>query len=157
PPVVRVHCASALSSNAMKRPTDAFWNELARLDASLGSRSYYQLLGVDADVDSDTLRAAYERQIRVLHPDRHAREPSAERKAVLTRVYARVTEANRVLSHPQQRASYDANLASGDLRFRESRTDVSGAKAADPNHPQARSLFEQATRLLSSGDTRGAK
>lgn len=141
----------------MKRPTDAFWDQLVKLDASMASLSYYQLLGVDAGTDPESLRAAYERQIRVLHPDRHARERSSQRRATLTRVYARVAEAHRVLSHPQRRAVYDASLATGETRLREGRTEVAGAKAADPSHPQARSLFEQALPLLRAGDTRGAK
>ncbi len=142
----------------MKRPTDAFWIELTKLDESLDTLSYYQLLGVPLDVDSQTLQARYERQVRVLHPDRHSREPDSARKTTLTRVYARVGEAFRILSNPQLRAKYDVQLRSGTIRFREDRSDqAQGSASQDPSNPQARSLYSQGNELIAKGELRAAK
>jgi uncharacterized protein (TIGR02266 family) len=141
----------------MKRPTDDFWNVLDQLDQKLGSISYYELLGVSAQVEIEGIRRAYERQVRVVHPDRHARESDVERKQRLTRIYARIGEAFRTLSHPQRRAEYDRKLGGGQMRYERARTDNGLRPQADPHHPQARSLFEQARALIEQDDKKAAR
>ena len=141
----------------MKRPTDEFWNQLQLLDQKLDSLDYYALLSVDREVDQDTLQKSYERQVRVLHPDRHARESDKGRQRSLTRLYARVGEAFHTLSHPQRRGQYNRDLAAGKLRFEADRTDAVQPVQRDPHHSQARSLYEQAQILLAQGDKRGAR
>jgi hypothetical protein len=141
----------------MKRPTDDFWNALNELDQKLGSISYYELLGVDAAVDLEAIRTAYERQVRVVHPDRHAREGSAERKQCLTRVYARIGEAFRILSHTEKRADYDRKLDRGMMRYKRGRTENGPRVQLDPQHPHARSLFEQAQSMIEQGDKKAAR
>jgi curved DNA-binding protein CbpA len=141
----------------MKRPTNDFWNALNELDQKLGSISYYELLGVQASVDVDAIRGSYERQVRVVHPDRHARESDAGRKQSLTRIYARIGEAYRILSHPQRRAEYDRSLLAGKLRYEEERADHAPHPQEDPHHPQAKSLFEQAQTLLKQNDKKAAR
>jgi len=141
----------------MKRPTDVFWIELGKIDQQLSDLSYYELLGVSADASIDEMRERYERQVRVLHPDRHVRESNPQRKEALTRVYARVGEAFRILSHARQRASYDLGLAKGTIRFQNNRTEHAPRDDADPKHPQAKSLYEQALEMLKNDDKRGAR
>ncbi len=141
----------------MRRPTAAFWLELERIDKQLSSTDYYQLLGCSRDADVEMLRECYERQVRVLHPDRHVRETSRKRLQCLTRVYARIGEAFRVLSHPHNRAKYDLALREGETRFAESRSDKQARIERDPKNPQARSLLEQAQALLASNDRRAAR
>lgn len=141
----------------MRRPTAAFWLELQKIDLQLSSIDYYQLLGCARDAHADSLRECYERQVRVLHPDRHVRETNRERQQCLTRIYARVGEAFRILSHPLNRAKYDLALGEGATRFQEARTEKNSRPESDPKNPQARSLFEQAQALLASNDRRAAR
>ncbi len=141
----------------MKRPTRDFWRQISLLDQNLSNVTYYDLLGLQVGADSDALRSAYERQIRVVHPDCHAREDDMDRHKSLTRVYARIGEAYRVLSHPQLRADYDGGLPSGRLRHRQSRADTHWGAIADPRHPQAKSLFEQAQALIARNEIRAAR
>ncbi len=62
--------------------------------------THYALLGVDADADEATLKAAYRAAARRAHPD--VGGDSAEAAAL--------TEAYRVLSDPVTRAAYDHRL-----------------------------------------------
>ncbi len=57
----------------------------------------YAVLGVGADVDADTLRAAYRRRARDLHPD-HGHDGSG---------MAELNAAWAILSSPERRADYD--------------------------------------------------
>lgn len=141
----------------MRRPTAAFWVELQKIDQQLNGSDYYQLLGCARDADVEELRERYERQVRVLHPDRHVRETDPERQKCLTRIYARIGEAFRVLSHPHNRAKYDLALRDGETRFEEGRSDKNPRPERDPNNPQARSLLEQAQALIASNDRRAAR
>lgn len=75
---------------------------------------YYQLLQVDPAADDDIIRAAYQRIISKLHPDKNP-DPDAQRRA------QEVNEAYRILGDPALRAQYDgqrppASSAQADLR-----------------------------------------
>jgi molecular chaperone DnaJ len=71
---------------------------------------YYELLGVARDADEQTLKKAFRRLARQLHPD-VSTEPDAEAR------FREVTEAYEVLSSSETRALYDryghAGLRSG--------------------------------------------
>jgi molecular chaperone DnaJ len=75
-----------------------------------GDRDYYDLLGVARDADDQTLKKAFRRLARQLHPD-VSTEPEAETR------FREVTEAYEVLSNSETRALYDryghAGLRSG--------------------------------------------
>jgi molecular chaperone DnaJ len=75
-----------------------------------GDRDYYELLGVARDADDQTLKKAFRRLARQLHPD-VSTEPDAETR------FREVTEAYEVLSNSETRALYDryghAGLRSG--------------------------------------------
>ena len=65
-----------------------------------GDRDYYELLGVARDADEQTLKKAFRRLARQLHPD-VSTEPDAEVR------FREVTEAYEVLSSSETRALYD--------------------------------------------------
>jgi molecular chaperone DnaJ len=71
---------------------------------------YYELLGVPRDADDTTIKKAFRRLARQLHPD-VSNEPEAEAR------FREVTEAYEVLSNSETRALYDryghAGLRSG--------------------------------------------
>ncbi len=123
--------------------------------ANLDAHSYYELLGVPSNASADAIRDAYYELARWIHPDRHARATTDERWA-FTRLYARIGEAYRVLSLPEQRQAYDRGLASGKLRF-DRESELATRPATDPRTDQGRDLYGRALALREQGDRRAAR
>src|SRR5918912_4009169 len=73
-------------------------------------RDYYELLGIPRDADEQTIKKAFRRLARELHPD-VSEEPDAEVR------FREISEAYEVLSNSETRALYDryghAGLRSG--------------------------------------------
>src|SRR5437763_1829574 len=65
------------------------------------TRDYYDVLGVDRDADEATIKKAFRRLARELHPDVNKNDPQAEDK------FKEAAEAYEVLSDPDRRATYD--------------------------------------------------
>lgn len=63
---------------------------------------YYRRLGVAPEADGDTIKKAYRRLARELHPDRHPDDPHAAAR------FQEINEAYTVLSDPEKRKEYDA-------------------------------------------------
>ena len=83
-------------------------NPVARalnLAPSGSNASYYQILGVSPDSDTEAIRRAYRRRARDLHPDRSPKQP-ADHLA-----FTELTAAYRTLSDPVAKKAYDARLA----------------------------------------------
>ncbi|WP_340540337.1 molecular chaperone DnaJ [Nocardioides sp. GXZ039] len=64
------------------------------------SKDLYDVLGVSRDADSDTIKKAYRRLARQLHPDVNPDPGTHDR-------FKEVSHAYEVLSDPQKRAAYD--------------------------------------------------
>jgi molecular chaperone DnaJ len=64
------------------------------------SQDLYALLGVPRDADADTIKKAYRRLARQLHPDVNPDPGTQER-------FKEISQAYEVLSDPQKRAAYD--------------------------------------------------
>src|SRR4051794_37181897 len=62
---------------------------------------YYELLGVSRDADDATIKKAFRRLARELHPDVNRDDPDAEHR------FKEVAEAYEVLSDQEKRATYD--------------------------------------------------
>src|SRR5436305_531695 len=75
------------------------------------TRDYYEVLGVARDADDATIKKAFRRLARELHPDVNRHDPDAEDK------FKEAAEAYEVLSDAERRATYDrygrAGRASG--------------------------------------------
>jgi molecular chaperone DnaJ len=65
------------------------------------TRDYYEVLGVSRDADDATIKKAFRRLARELHPDVNSHDPRAEEK------FKECAEAYEVLSDPDRRATYD--------------------------------------------------
>ena len=63
-------------------------------------RDYYEVLGVDRDADARTIKRAFLKKARTVHPD-VSDDPQAEEK------FKELNEAYSVLSDEQKRANYD--------------------------------------------------
>jgi molecular chaperone DnaJ len=68
----------------------------------MAARDYYEVLGVGRDADEATVKKAFRRLARELHPDVNAHDPDAEEK------FKEAAEAYEVLSDPDRRQMYDA-------------------------------------------------
>ncbi len=76
-------------------------------------KDYYKVLGVPKDADASTIKKAYRKLARELHPDTNPDPKAAER-------FKEVSEANDVLSDPKKRGEYDEArqmMASGGFRM----------------------------------------
>src|SRR4051794_41901089 len=69
--------------------------------ASTGQRDPYEVLGVGRDADETTIKKAFRRLARELHPDVNQHDPEAEQK------FKEAAEAYEILSDPERRAPYD--------------------------------------------------
>lgn len=65
-----------------------------------GSKDYYDILGVERDADQRTIKRAFLKKARKVHPD-VSDDPNAEEK------FKELNEAYSVLSDEQKRANYD--------------------------------------------------
>jgi molecular chaperone DnaJ len=65
-------------------------------------RDYYEVLGVDHGADEASVKKAFRRLARELHPDVNAHDPEAESK------FKEAAEAYEVLSDPERRQLYDS-------------------------------------------------
>jgi molecular chaperone DnaJ len=65
-------------------------------------RDYYDVLGVDRGADEATIKKAFRKLARELHPDVNAHDPEAESK------FKEAAEAYEVLSDGERRRTYDA-------------------------------------------------
>ena len=66
----------------------------------MADKDYYELLGVDKDADAKTIKRAFLKKARALHPDVN-KAPDAEER------FKEVNEAYAVLSDERKRANYD--------------------------------------------------
>src|SRR5690242_15477792 len=65
------------------------------------TRDYYEVLGVGRDADDATIKKAFRRLARELHPDVNTNDPEAEDK------FKEAAEAYEILNDPERRATYD--------------------------------------------------
>ena len=70
-------------------------------------KDFYQVLGVSKDVSEAELKKVYRKLARKYHPDSNPGDAAAEAK------FKEISEANSVLSDPEQRKEYDAIRAMG--------------------------------------------
>ena len=136
----------------------SFWERVAEAVERLDRVSYYEVLGVAPGAGPVEIASRYYALVARLHPDRHARERDPARREALTRLFARVGDAYRVLTDPGLRQAYDETLARGEVILApESRAARAAAPARDPATELGRQLLEKGLGRLEVGDARGAR
>lgn len=70
-------------------------------------KDFYATLGVSKDASQEDIKKAYRKAARKYHPDQNPGDTAAEQK------FKDLSEANSVLSDPEQRKQYDAIRAMG--------------------------------------------
>lgn len=71
------------------------------------NKDFYAILGVSKDASDADIKKSYRKMARKYHPDTNPGDASAEQK------FKDITEANSVLSDPEEREQYDAIRAMG--------------------------------------------
>jgi molecular chaperone DnaJ len=103
-------------------------------------KDFYKVLGVSKDVSEAELKKAYRKLARQYHPDSNPGNPTAEAR------FKEISEANTVLSDPEQRAEYDQLRAMG-----------SGARFSAGGRPGQPGGFEDVFGgMFQQGGARGA-
>ncbi len=83
--------------------------EIAAKHQRLDQESYYEILEVEREASAEQIAEAFPALARRWHPDRLSPE-LRDLKDIVTRVFARMTEANRVLGQANSRQEYDEAL-----------------------------------------------
>ena len=87
-------------------------DEIEEKHAKLDTLNHYEVLEIDRGASAGQVAGAFGALARRWHPDRMSPELS-DLKETAMRVFARITEAHRVISHPGSREEYDRSLDSG--------------------------------------------
>lgn len=67
----------------------------------MAQRDYYEILGIDKNADTDTIKRAYRQLAKKYHPDLNPGDAEAEKH------FKEVNEAYSILSDPDKKAKYD--------------------------------------------------
>jgi curved DNA-binding protein CbpA len=90
--------------------------QLRQFLRSIGDMSYYEILAVARDADSEAIQSAFHAFSRRYHPDRHV-DSTPEALALAGDIFKRAVEAYRCLSRPLHRDRYDRGLKRGRKRL----------------------------------------
>ncbi len=107
-------------------------------------KDYYQVLGLDADASSDTVKSAYRRLAREAHPDR-ASHLGAEAQAQASARMADLNEAYAILSEGAKRREYDQEFAKWQARVAAGEPEPEPEQAPPPE-PETPAVQRPASR-----------
>ncbi|MDD8020585.1 MAG: DnaJ domain-containing protein [Acidobacteriota bacterium] len=110
--------------------------ELREIKASLKTKNFYELLGVNQTATEEEVKRAYFNLARKYHPDRFNHQ--AEDISLINEVFNSITNAYRILIDSQKRKQYDTQLTKVGQEAAEDQ-----AKKAEIKYRQARTLFNQ--------------
>lgn len=116
--------------------------------AAVDGLTHYELLEVPTEATSEQIAQAFPSLARRWHPDRLSPEHTDLRDAI-TRVFARMTEASRVLGNSATRKAYDESLGTLDAAQQEQEQVALVLRSAE--------AFQKAEILLRKRDLEGAE
>ncbi|MCG8591904.1 MAG: DnaJ domain-containing protein [Proteobacteria bacterium] len=130
--------------------------EIQALAKLLDELDYYQVLHVERDCTSSTIKQAFHQSSRTFHPDANRHLDPADR-AEVDRISKRITEAYSVLRDPRRRKAYDEKLASGGgvrMHLAEAKAAHTKKEVAERSGhtPQGRQFWQRAQQALDRGD-----
>jgi TonB family protein len=96
--------------------------------------TYYSLLGISEDASAAEIKTAYLRMIREVHPDRVSNAPAYFQRHAEEKT-KEINEAFAVLSHPEKRRLYDAQLTA----YRSTRGAAAATSTAQSSSPPSTS------------------
>ncbi len=117
---------------------------------ALDELTHYELLQVPVDADKKAIKAAYFQVVNLFHPDRYFGKQLGSFKNKLERIFARMTEAEQVLTRKVSRAEYDAYLATRRRTSRFNRL-LDDESALNEELERARELIEREAQHDSLG------
>ncbi|MEY2931000.1 MAG: hypothetical protein RL033_1749 [Pseudomonadota bacterium] len=141
-PVERANAETLQTGRFLGR--DEIEAKLARFD----ELDHYELLELPPDATPEQILQAFPLLARRWHPDRLSPEYSELRESA-TRIFARMTEANRVLTNPTSRKTYDQSLGRNTDSPSEQDQVVQVLRSAE--------AFQKAEILLRKRDLEGAE
>ncbi|HTV18643.1 MAG TPA: J domain-containing protein [Polyangiaceae bacterium] len=86
--------------------------EIEEKHKAIDEQNHYEVLEIERNASPGQVAAAFGALARRWHPDRLSPE-LGDLKETAMRVFARITEAHRVISHPGSREEYDRSLDAG--------------------------------------------
>lgn len=124
-------------------------DEITEKHSKLDELNHYEVLEIQRAASAAQVASAFGALARRWHPDRLSPELS-DMKETAMRVFARITEAHRVISHSGSREEYDRSLGTGD------ETD-DGEQAQVMRVLRAAEAFQKAEILMRKRDLDGAE
>jgi curved DNA-binding protein CbpA len=126
----------------------------------LDELDYYTLLQVEPSATADAIRGAFHRFALKYHPDNHT-DGGPEKLARANQIYRRGAEAYRVLSNPEARRAYGAQLAAGKLRYEPEGGGTGETRRPSVRSrlpaPKARPFYARAQQALKEGSYQQAR
>lgn len=114
--------------------------------------NYYQILGIEPTVKMGTIRKAYFRLAKMLHPDRYRNE-SPELAQRIEKAFTELAQAHETLKTPDGRQSYDIKLREIE---RDRQSVAAGGEGTTKQEGHAAAEFERGFALQLNGDLEAA-
>jgi curved DNA-binding protein CbpA len=125
-------------------------DEIQDKHRTIENQNHYQVLDIEPNATAAQVASAFGALARRFHPDRLSPD-LAELKDMAMRVFSRVSEAHRTLSHASSREDYDRALASGEG------SEVDQEQAQVVRVLKAAEAFQKAEILVRKRDLDGAE
>lgn len=138
------HGSKGLAGRAATSSTDNL-RDTIRAHLEKNPQNHYEVLGIDREANTSTIRAAFFQLARVWHPDRLPQELD-DLKPQVTRMFSLMGEAHQCLSDEKKRGDYDRALGEA--------PDDEQAQVA--TILEAASAFQKAEVLMKKKDYKGA-
>jgi len=119
--------------------------KVSSLMRGLAGLSHYQLLGVAAGSDGETIKRSYIALAKEFHPDRFFRPEFEDLQEAVNSIFMRISEAFATLNNPASRAEYDREAL-------EQTAPAARQKVAPDDSQVAKEQFTKGLALLNSGD-----